>query len=64
MLDYIKQIVYKEGYEAHEDGISCLDNPYYVISNIKPYYVVNNIFSKIWDDGWWDAWYKEDDQHA
>lgn len=51
MVDYIKNIVYNEGYAAHKDGVSCLHNPYEGVSDT---------LQQVWYDAWWDAWYKDD----
>lgn len=51
MVDYIKKLVYKEGYDAFFDKLTPLDNPYEG---------VNQDLQKIWYDAWWDGFYQDD----
>lgn len=50
ITDYMRQIVYNEGYKAFTDNFDCCHNPYEG-NNDELYYK--------WDDGWWDAFYEE-----
>ena len=52
MLDSIKSIVYSEGYSAFFDNISPIDNPYDG--------VCQELF-EVWNDAWWDGFYKDID---
>lgn len=50
ITDYMKQLVYNEGYQAHYDNVLCIYNPYEG---------VNEMLKCLWNDGWWDAWYED-----
>jgi hypothetical protein len=48
MIDYLKQIVYNEGFNAYNDGIFILDCPYDGVSKE---------LADIWETGWWDRYW-------
>lgn len=46
MDDYVKEIVYSEGYSAYRQLLRTKDNPYSGVSET---------LERIWWDAWWDA---------
>ena len=53
MTEHELIIAYKEGSGAYYDDVtSILYNPYDGVSRV---------LAKEWEQGWWDAWYSEED---
>jgi hypothetical protein len=50
MTEYEFLIAFKEGKQAHRDGVLCMDNPYDGVSAS---------LEMAWDDGWWDVFYED-----
>lgn len=52
MDDYVKKIVYSEGWKAYQDKILSVEQ--------NPYHDVSHILAAVWYDGYWDSHYYED----
>lgn len=52
MDDYVKKIVYGEGWRSYQDKILTIEQ--------NPYHDVSHILAAVWYDGYWDSHYYED----